>query len=311
MSIIVTNEDFVATVKDLVGDEYTVIEPYVKSKIPIAILHNHCNRVWKISPSNFKKGNRCKYCSQEKKNKDKAFTIDEILDKFNKDVGSEYTLVDRDYKNMKTKMKIRHEVCGNEWYSDMCDMLGERGTRCPKCAAKRIGKMKRKTNEDFIEEIYNLVGDEYVLLEEYKTAVTKVDLLHAECGKIYNVEPNRCPHCNLKRKSSKGEMKIEDFLISKDINYIREYRIDECRYKLPLPFDFAIMDKDNNLKYLIEFDGRQHYELIEMWGGKSSLDEIKTKDNIKNKYCLDNKINLIRIPHWDYDNIEAILDELF
>lgn len=317
MSKLVTNEDFVENVKYLVGDEYTVVEPYITSKTPIAFLHNNCNRIWKTTPGNFKRGSRCKHCSQEKRNRDKSFTIEEILHKFNKDVGSEYTLIDRDYKNMKTKMKVRHETCGNEWYADMCSMLGNRGTRCPECAKARVGKMKRKNNEDFIKEIHNLVGDEYVLLGEYKTAIKKIDLLHVKCGNTYSVEPNsflngnRCYYCSIRRKSSKGELRIEKFLINRNIEYIREYRIDDCRHILPLPFDFAIIDKDNSIKYLIEFDGRQHYELIEMWGGKSNLDDIKMKDNIKNKYCKDNNINLIRIPHWDYDNIETILGDLF
>ena len=35
--------------------------------------------------------------------------------------------------------------------------------------------------------------------------------------------------------------------------------------------------------------------------------EIKIKDNIKTQYCKDNNIKLIRIPYWDFDNIEEIL----
>ena len=34
---------------------------------------------------------------------------------------------------------------------------------------------------------------------------------------------------------------------------------------------------------------------------------IVLHDNIKTQYCKDNKINLIRIPYWEYDNIENIL----
>lgn len=316
MSKLVTNDDFVENVKYLVGDEYTVVEPYITSKTPIAFLHNNCNRIWKTTPGNFKRGSRCKHCSQEKRNRDKSFTIEEILHKFNKDVGSEYTLIDRDYKNMKTKMKVRHETCGNEWYADMDSMLGKGKTRCPICAPKRIGKMRRKNSEDFIKEIYNLVGDEYSLIGEYKTAVTKVELLHNKCGSIYKVEPNsflngnRCKHCNRINKSSKGEIRIKEYLDSKDINYMEQYKFNDCRNKFKLPFDFAII-KDSKVSLIIEFDGRQHFEEIEIWGGSDGLIKTQINDNIKNKYCLSNNIKLIRIPHWDYDNIETILDDTF
>ena len=36
------------------------------------------------------------------------------------------------------------------------------------------------------------------------------------------------------------------------------------------------------------------------------LDQQK-RDEIKTKYCIDKNIPLIRIPYWEYDNIENIL----
>ena len=35
--------------------------------------------------------------------------------------------------------------------------------------------------------------------------------------------------------------------------------------------------------------------------------DIKKRDSIKTTYCKDNDIKLIRIPYFDYDNIETIL----
>ena len=34
---------------------------------------------------------------------------------------------------------------------------------------------------------------------------------------------------------------------------------------------------------------------------------IKTRDEIKNTYCKEHNINLLRIPYWDFENIENIL----
>jgi hypothetical protein len=60
---------------------------------------------------------------------------------------------------------------------------------------------------------------------------------------------------------------------------------------------------------LIEFDGRQHYEPIEFFGGEEKYISRKKNDQIKTNYCLKNNISLLRIPYWDYDNIETILEE--
>lgn len=41
--------------------------------------------------------------------------------------------------------------------------------------------------------------------------------------------------------------------------------------------------------------------------GRTTLIETKERDEIKNKFCLDNKIKLLRIPFNKYDDIEKIL----
>ena len=34
------------------------------------------------------------------------------------------------------------------------------------------------------------------------------------------------------------------------------------------------------------------------------------RDKIKNEYCLNNNINIIRIPYWEFKNIENTLNQL-
>ena len=83
-----------------------------------------------------------------------------------------------------------------------------------------------------------------------------------------------------------------------------QYKFDDCRSKDKLPFDFYVLSKN----IAIEYDGRQHYEIIEWFGGFDSFIEGKIRDTIKTIYCKENNIKLIRIPYWDFDNIEEILD---
>ena len=77
-----------------------------------------------------------------------------------------------------------------------------------------------------------------------------------------------------------------------------------------MPFDFGILN-NSSILLLIEYDGIQHYKSIEYFGGMESLKSQQRRDKIKNEYCNENKIPLLRIPYWNYDNIVNILNEIF
>jgi hypothetical protein len=62
------SEWFKIKVKNKVGTAYTVIEEYKGTHKPIDILHNDCNRITKVSPTNFLKNTaytRCVHCQRE------------------------------------------------------------------------------------------------------------------------------------------------------------------------------------------------------------------------------------------------------
>lgn len=58
------NETFLKQVKELTGEEYTFLEPYVTGKTKITVLHNKCKRTYKVAPSYFLVGKRCPYCKE-------------------------------------------------------------------------------------------------------------------------------------------------------------------------------------------------------------------------------------------------------
>lgn len=112
-----------------------------------------------------------------------------------------------------------------------------------------------------------------------------------------------CPIC----KESKGEKLIRLYLEDNNIDFIQEYKFEDCRNKRSLPFDFYIP----SFNLCIEFDGRQHFEGEDFFGGKEGFKLTQTRDKVKDSYCKENKIDLLRIPYWELDNIEDILDEEF
>lgn len=102
-------------------------------------------------------------------------------------------------------------------------------------------------------------------------------------------------------------MYIEKFLNKNNIENQPEYSviIDGARYR----FDFYL--PQYNL--FIEYDGQQHYEPMRFYGENEEKNEeilrkTQERDKIKNKYCEDNNINLLRIPYWESKNIETIIN---
>ena len=98
------------------------------------------------------------------------------------------------------------------------------------------------------------------------------------------------------------EVWVENFLKDNNINYKTQYSFADCKNKYVLHFDFAIFNKYNMLIALLEIDGEQHYKPIDYFGGDEGFALTHQRDEIKNKYCKDNNINLIRLPYYLSDN---------
>lgn len=95
-----------------------------------------------------------------------------------------------------------------------------------------------------------------------------------------------------------------------NIIFKKQFRIKECRNIRPLPFDFAVF-KDEKLWLLIEYDGEQHFKPK---FGTENLIKTQKNDRLKNDFCRDNNINLIRIPYKRFykheDFVDYINDEI-
>lgn len=105
--------------------------------------------------------------------------------------------------------------------------------------------------------------------------------------------------------TSYWNMYIQKFLENNKIEYKSEYivYIDDNYYR----YDFYL--PQYNL--FIEYDGRQHYEPVRFYGDDEDAEYVfkrtQKHDKIKNRYCEENNINLLRIPYWETENIETII----
>ena len=237
----------------------------------------------------------CKECRKEENIKKirKEFSEKklEVLDiKYNE---KDYTM---------SKVKVR---CKNNCHKPFTTSLNKLRYSLPKCKdcekERKILIMKNEVEKrNFI-----FYGVEKFIQEDYIKSIIKVGCKtnKSHIFKIrfsnFKYDNRGCPLCN----ESKGEQRIEEILIENNIKYVYQYKFKNCKFKQQLPFDFYLPQYD----ILIEFDGEQHYQIIEYFGGLDGFIDRKIRDTIKNIYCQQNNIKLIRIPYWDFDNIEDIL----
>lgn len=167
-------------------------------------------------------------------------------------------------------------------------------------------KLSNKNCDDLTGQHF---GQLTVLKRDYETEKTKSGntywLCKCDCGNEISVVRNSL--ISGKTKScgclghSKGEFKIEKILKENNISFIKEYPV--LINNRTFRFDFVIFQNDK-LQYFIEYDGKQHFEPVEFFGGKEYYEYIKDNDNIKNNYCIVNNIPLIRISYLKYNDIQ-------
>lgn len=138
----------------------------------------------------------------------------------------------------------------------------------------------------------------------YKNNVTNV-LIGCKIHGYFNQRPKNhlrgegCPTCN----DSKNEIKIANILENLSIEYIRNKKFEDCfgiSDCVLLKFDFYLPKYD----ILIEFDGKYHFEPVR---GEERFKEQKENDRLKNEYCKNKNLKLLRISYSESKNLNNII----
>jgi hypothetical protein len=270
-------------------------------KVLIQCKNGHLPRWMRFSK--LKQGQRCGECTGNIK-----YTIQHfeniIKNKFNDEWG-----ILSNYEGIFSKLTMQHKPCGHI-DEKIAKHINEGRLTCRICNPNGY----TDTKEDFMKKfILRDVENEYVVLGEYINATTKMEFLHKECGKSFFTTSGKflfgagCPYCI----TSKGEKQTRFILDELKINYREQYKFKDCKNINPLPFDFAILFKDE-VVFIIEYMGKQHYRPFGF--GEKDLDKVeesfkstKQRDSIKEEYCKINKIPLYQFHYKDFYKLEEYI----
>jgi predicted nucleic acid-binding Zn ribbon protein len=284
-------------------------DKYINNVGKLMFTCEKCGKEYSVSFAELKdkKRTKCKQCSGgDKRNKINIEKANEILKGYNFKIMNT-----SEFKNSKSKINIQDDI-GFRYCISLSDFLLYKKEDCN---IDKFSKFNPHT-------IYNIIL--YLKLNNYKNKLLSIEYVNCdtpllfsceECGQPFEVTfkhfrtsfQTRCKCCT--KAESLLEKLVKQYLENDNIRYISQYKIDKCKDILPLPFDFAILNNENKLKYLIECDGRQHFETIEYFGGEESYTYTKKHDDIKNTYCIDNNI-----PYWEFKNnnyINILNDKIY
>lgn len=271
------------------------------AKSRFKVLCKKHNVQYEITFEGFHKGARCNKCSIEKRAfKNTKWTKEKMI-KYIKDNSDDEFVSFIEYNGQRSIVELK---CSNGHIRQQKFSDFKNGKKCYYCYASI------PLNIDYVKHEIDKTGYK-ILSNEYKNNKTPLVII---CDKGHKYITNwcnfkngkRCPYCYKESNDSKGIRIIENYLINNKIEYKKEYTFDDCKSKNVLRFDFYLPQHN----CCIEFDGQQHFEIIEWFGGFDRFVEGKIRDTIKDIYCKNNNIKLIRIPYYDLNEIEKILNKM-
>ena len=190
--------------------------------------------------------------------------------------------------------KVYHVKDGSVKYCPSCRKIVRSGKNNPNfkdLTGRKFGKLT----------VVELLGSDQSLINGRSSQEKKnVWRCLCDCGNFINRTTNEltsgtvssCGQCSF---NSRGEHQIAFLLNENNIKYESQKKFLTCVDKKELPFDFFLPDFNT----LIEYDGISHYKNnpYGSWNTEDNVKKTQFHDKIKNEWCKNNGITLIRIPY--------------
>jgi len=265
-----THETFVEEMREK-HPEIDVIGYYKDQKTKISFKCMKCNKVWEAKPTTLLQGSKCS-CTRRLTHKE-----------FLKRIPKHIELLE-EYEGAFVKLKAKCAKCGYIWRG-LPRGLAEGS--CMGCFKKKVTKSNRMFAENMSERF-----PEIEVLSEYKTGKKKLLFRCKTCGNTWRTTPD----VMLRKANGKGCPKCVKEKCTEKLTKSHSSFVKEMGKVNPSILIFSRYEKDG-----------VHVKCRCDIGRSSGLEKRERLDRIKTKYCEKNEIGLLRIPYFEYRNIENIL----
>lgn len=226
-------------------------------------------------------------------------------------MGAFIDLTNKKFNRLTVKEKLYKK--GNEWYwkcececGNICEVMGSqiRTGRTKSCGCLKK-ESDRKPKGNVIDLIGQTFGQLTVIARDGSDHRGEAKwLCQCSCGSELisvlgsNLRTGHTQSCGCNRRSH-GELKVAQLLINNNIPFEQEKILFKFSSGSNAYFDFYV-----NNQYLIEYDGETHYRYnLHGWHTEEQLTKQQERDKIKNEWCREHNIPLIRIPYTHLDKL--------
>ena len=292
-------ETFIKKAKDVHGDkfDYSKVE-YVNSREKVCIICPKHGEFWQTPHSHLIYG--CAKCSTEEVHNKQRFTTESFIEKAREIHGDKYDYSKVNYINGKNKVII---ICPEHGEFEQNAHSHLSGYGCKKCSYEKLKHYQQSTTEEFIEKSKKIHGDKYDYSKSKyignKKHLCIICPKHGEFWQIPNthLSGHGCPKC------AKRSSQLQLFnRLNQDLNLIFDF---DKRTEWLGQQSLDIYNETYH--FAIEYNGKQHYEPIEFFGGEEYYTKICQLDKIKAKLCENNNCKLWTIKYnytdVDYNNL--------
>lgn len=324
-----TTEQFIEEAKEVHGNNYIYDEvTYNGRKKEVYIICPKHGGFWQ-RPDKHLIGHGCPECAQESRNKIRTIPLFKRLE-FIKESCLRKNLsflgfCNRngepcEYDNYTTHLRLKCNVCGHEWTSTNYDNFLHKDTKCVRCQANKRNDFNAHSAEDAIKSINRRLNKDVSFLYFCDTDGKSIEYVRGKniriklkCNKCQQewittfFTPNQsCPLCY----GFKLEHQIMSFLEENKIHYNLHKHFP---WLSKLSVDFFLPQYNT----AIECQGKQHFSVVEWFGGEKEFKKIIERDERKRKLCEENGIKLlyysnlgIDYPYKVYEDKEELLKEI-
>ncbi len=305
-----SKEEFIEKAKQTHGNEYDYSKVnYIGSREKVEIICKIHGSFWQQGAAHIHLKEGCPDCGCEKISKTKTKTLEEFIHDAKNTHGDKYDYSKSIYYGSHYHVEIVCKIHGSFWQSPSNHTNNETG--CPDCAVLKI----TKTQEEFLREACANHEDKYDYSKTiYTTAHDKIEIICKIHGSFWqiawdHINGSGCSMCaNEKITVREGQCRlIFQRIFNREFPSSRPDFLVNPRTGRKLELD----GYDENLKLAFECNGKQHYEIMDLFDNTAEkLDKTKERDEIKKKICEEMGIKLVIIPYWIRNMEEYIRKEL-
>ena len=295
-----TTEEFTQKAIKQHGDlyDYSMVN-YVNSITNIMIICKKHGPFYQ-TPNHHLQGHACKECGWLKIGANFVSNLREFLRKAEKRHDNFYEYTKSVYVNDHTSLII---TCPTHGDFKQTPNMHLQGHGCRKCGFEKVAQSTRWTTEEFTQKAIKQHGDLYdYSMVNYVNSITNIMIICKKHGP-FSQQPHAhtigvgCPVCSY----SKAEKELLKYFVDSHINNKQQYSFKNLvgLNGGSLKFDFALCDKEDNILFLLEYQGQQHYRLTGWMMNQEEFETLQKHDKLKYEYCKNNNIPLEYISYKD------------